>query len=257
MEVINSITDLDTAKLVGLCLTFTFFIFQGESCDKMCGVTMGSPLSPMVANLFMEDFETEALASTPLHPKIWKRFVNDTFVDWQYGRDSLDSFLSHLNNQSESIKFIMEIEVNGSLPFLDGLISKKGDGTFSHQVYRKKTGTEQYLHASSHHYPPQKFGVLNTLATRALRISDESHFESEKSHLLNFFEDNDYNRLLGLKDFQKACLRPKPNKDPLDLANCVHLLFILGTTNKITHILNKNKVHTSFKPLNTIWSSLR
>jgi len=51
------------------------------------------------------------------------------------------------------------------------------DGSTSHQVYCKKTRMEQHLHANSHHFPTQKFGVLNTLATRAMRILDKDHLE--------------------------------------------------------------------------------
>jgi hypothetical protein len=41
---------------------------------------MGSPISPTVANLFMETFEKKALYSYPLKPLSWKRFVDDTYV---------------------------------------------------------------------------------------------------------------------------------------------------------------------------------
>jgi len=68
----------------------------------------------------------------------------------------------------------MENEFDGTLSFLNVLISKKDDGSFSHQVFRRKTHTKQFLHAKSHHFPAQKLGVLNTLATHALRISDEN-----------------------------------------------------------------------------------
>lgn len=84
--------------------------------------------------------------------------------------------------------------MDGCLPFLDVLISRKVDGSFSHQVYRKKTHTEQYLHASSHHFLAQKIGVLSTLATRALWISDEDRLSKEKSHLLDVFVQNGYSR---------------------------------------------------------------
>lgn len=102
----------------------------------------------------------------------------------------------------------MEFEVNGSF-FLDVLISKKDDGFFSHQVFRKKTHTKQYLHAKSHHYPAQKLGVLNTLATRALRVSDENHLVDEKTHLLSVFKKNGYNRFQGIKAFLKASQGPR------------------------------------------------
>ena len=42
---------------------------------------MGSPLSPIVANLYMESFEVEPIRSAPLPPYRWKIFVDDTF--WQ------------------------------------------------------------------------------------------------------------------------------------------------------------------------------
>ena len=77
----------------------------------------------------------------------------------------------------------MEIEENNKLPFLDVLISRKEDGSVSHQVYRKKTHTDRYLHVDSPHFPPQKIGVINTLVTRALRISDKEHIKEEIDHL--------------------------------------------------------------------------
>lgn len=155
---------------------------------------MGSPVSPIVANILMEDFKSKALASSCLPPKLWKRFVDDTGVIWSHGQEDLDIFFQHLNNQSSSIKFTMEQEVDGCLLFLYVLISKNGDDSFSHQVFWKKTHTEQYLHASSHHFPAQKLGVLKMIVTRALRIFDTKNLDKEKAHLLNVFVNNGYSR---------------------------------------------------------------
>ena len=47
--------------LTELCLHSTYFAFQGKIFKQLKGTAMGSPLSPVIANIFMEDFETTAL----------------------------------------------------------------------------------------------------------------------------------------------------------------------------------------------------
>ena len=80
----------------------------------------------------MESFEKVAIDSFPLKSKRWKCYVDDTYVVWPHGKEELDRFLGHLNNQNNNIRFTMEIENNMSLPFLDVLISKNDDGSISH-----------------------------------------------------------------------------------------------------------------------------
>ncbi|KYM77118.1 hypothetical protein ALC53_12413 [Atta colombica] len=50
-----------------------------------------------------------------------------------------------------NILFTVDIEKNRKLPFLDVLVSKKVDGTLGHQMYRKSTHTDRYLHAESYY----------------------------------------------------------------------------------------------------------
>ena len=40
---------------------------------------MGSPVSPIVANFWVEQFKREALSNFPRPPEIWFRRVDDTF----------------------------------------------------------------------------------------------------------------------------------------------------------------------------------
>ena len=121
------------------CLTSSYFIWKGTFYEQTDGVAMGSPLSPVLANFFMEDFEVRALQSAEKKPKHWFRYVDDTFVVWQHGRESLQIFLDHLNGIHSNIKFTMETENNNALPFLDVLIKKKSNGDLGHEVTRKPT----------------------------------------------------------------------------------------------------------------------
>ena len=98
---------------------------------------MGSPVSAVIANLYVEDFEEQALTSTPCMPKIWKRYVDDTFTILSRGK--VDIFLQHLNGQQPTIRFTMGTETNNTIPFLDTLVTRDSDGYLSISVYRKPT----------------------------------------------------------------------------------------------------------------------
>ena len=132
IETIKELTNEETAKLVEVCLKFTYFTFGEEFYEQIEGVAMGSPLSPIVANLYKEIFEGRALDLSPLKPKRWKRYVDDTDIVWPHGRSNLDQFLEHLNSQNNNIKFTMEIEENRSLPFLLVLVSRNEDRSISY-----------------------------------------------------------------------------------------------------------------------------
>ena len=56
--------------LLGLCLRGTYFTFNGKFYEQVEGAAMGSPISPIVANLYMEDFEARAIQSSPNPPFI-------------------------------------------------------------------------------------------------------------------------------------------------------------------------------------------
>ena len=83
---------------------------------------MGSPVSAVIANLYMEEFEEQAIATATYKPKIWKRYVDDTFT--VLGKDYVDGFLQHLNSQQPTIRFTMEIEKDNTIPFLDTSVSR-------------------------------------------------------------------------------------------------------------------------------------
>ena len=49
------------------CLVNTYFLFDGQFFEQTKGAAMGSPVSPIVANIYMEAFEDRAI-NTALHP---------------------------------------------------------------------------------------------------------------------------------------------------------------------------------------------
>ena len=53
--------------LLEFCLTNTYFLFQGKYYEQVQGAAVGSPISPLIANIFMEEFEVKK-PLVPPHP---------------------------------------------------------------------------------------------------------------------------------------------------------------------------------------------
>jgi len=231
MEQIERDFPLGIAKLFRHCLTTTYFQWQGEFFEQNDGVAMGSPLSTVIANYFMETFEVNALDTAPKKPKCWFRYVNDTFVVWTHGEDELQRFLVHLISLNPRIQFTMETEKEGRLPFLDVMVTGKPNGTLAHMVYRKQTHTDRYLNSGSNHHPSQKRGVIKTLSERARRIFGWNGYSRQQ-----------FNRATRLRNIE---LRRQQTGNVEENVAWTCLPYIHKVTERIGRILEKHKVKTT------------
>ena len=84
-------------SLLRVCLTSNYFVFDGKFYTQTHGAAMGSPVSPIVANLYVEDFEEKALNSFPHSIKFWGRYVDDTIC--VILRALVSPFTDHINSQ--------------------------------------------------------------------------------------------------------------------------------------------------------------
>ena len=123
--------------LLEFCLTNTYFFFQGKYYEQVQGAAMGSPISPLIANLLMEEFEVKVLSTCPYPPSLWLRFVDDTFVITKGEHNQ--TLLQHISSQDPHIQFTVEPTQQGSLPFLDTLVTIEPDNTFSTSLQKAST----------------------------------------------------------------------------------------------------------------------
>ena len=169
--------------LLEFCLKSTYFTYQGQHFEQLEGPAMGSPISPIVANLFMENFEEKAISTAPHPPYFWKRYVDDTFTILESSHRR--AFLDHINSIDQHIQFTCEEQrEDRSIPFLDVLVIPNEDGSLNSTVFRKPTHTDLYLQWDSHHTLPSKYSVIGTLLHRANTIcSDPQLLKQEEDHL--------------------------------------------------------------------------
>ena len=173
----------DIILLLEFCLKNTYFSFQGQFFEQVEGAAMGSPVSPIEANLYMEYLEQKALSTAPDPPRFWHRYVDDTFVI--HKEANKQGFLQHINSVDPAIEFKVEAnKEDGSIPFLDTIVKPEVNSSLSITVYRKPTHTDQYLQWDSHHNLSAKFSVINTLSYRVQTVcSNPELLKKEKEHL--------------------------------------------------------------------------
>ena len=250
--------EIDTIMtLVRLCNKYSsYFKFRNKFFLQIMGLSMGTVLSPYLANFYMDFIEQSALNSFHLKHSIWFRFVDDILSVWEHGQDSLRDFLAHLNSFDSNLQFTMELEDSGKLPFLDVLIIKTNP-SLEFSIYRKPTHNDRYLHFSSHHPPSVKRGVIISLVDRVLKICSRNHINSELNYVKDILFCNGYpiklieniidRRLKKIKE-QNRELVPLDSVTPaIEKKTFIVLPYIPKLGDKLGKILKKHNLSVSFK----------
>ena len=264
----TKLTVCDIISLLEFVLNTTYFTFEGKIFQQKFGAAMGSPVSPIVANLYMEWLEVEALSTSPeeIKPRVWKRYVDDIFEVVK--RDSVDKLTEHINSidKTGNIKFTHESEQNGQLPFLDTLVTRDDKGDVHTKVYQKKSHTDQFLNYKSHHPLHQKMGVATTLLNRAITVtSKQEDIQTEEKKITNALNKCGYPEWLLNKAKRKVKERTQQNwrntNNP-SLTNKdqrkkrIAIPYIRGISEATERIFRKYDIATAMKPCSTLRKEL-
>ncbi|XP_047989338.1 uncharacterized protein LOC125228720 [Leguminivora glycinivorella] len=109
------------------CLEGSYFLYRQKHYLQIDGVAMGSPVAPVLANIWMEHFEAN-IDLQPWAVKLWKRYVDDVFCIMKGGKQEVEQLLQYLNSIHQKVKFTYELESDRSLPFLDIKVIGRMDG---------------------------------------------------------------------------------------------------------------------------------
>ena len=257
-DTLSSRSTMNTSSIIELlhiCLTTTYFSFEGQYYQQNDGAAMGSPLSPIVANIYMEHFEKIAIQTPNKTPSCgFDMCVDDTFSLWPDGPEELSLFLNHINNIRPSIQFTMEVEDDEKIPFLDVLVVRS-NGKVMSEVYWKPTHTDRYLHYQSYHPHHIKTGIIRTLMKRSEQICNTAEAaHHERHHLIRVFQSNGYPRAF----IQKA-MNPKrtytKDKQAAPLTT-ISIPYIKSISERIRRCLSQVDIRVAFRSRTTMRSLL-
>ena len=125
-------------ELMELTTKSVSFSFNDTMYRQVDGISMGSPIGPILANVFVGFYEKLLFDRFP-KPYSYLRYVDDTFTCLSSRNESL-SFSHCLNHLHHSLTFSMDEEKDNQLPFLD-VLAKRCLFAFVTNIYRKLTFT--------------------------------------------------------------------------------------------------------------------
>ena len=247
----TNLTPDQICQLLDLCLTTTYFQYKGGFYRQKHGCAMGSPVSPIVANLYMEEVERRALDSFHgVSPSHWFRYVDDTWV--KIKTHEVQPFTEHINSVDNNIKFTREDVKDNTLPFLDCEVRIEEDRTLSVGVYRKPTHTDQYLLFDSHHPLEHKMSVIRTLQHRALHIpTSTQNKERESKHVKAALKTCGYPEWAFTKSVSRGRGDKKEDQERARLRSIV-IPYVAGVSEKLRRIFNRQQIPVFFKPSHTL-----
>jgi len=208
----DTVDRIDTetmGELVKLCVDDNCFTYDGQIYQQCSGLFMGGSLSPILANIYMQDIDV----SVSKHPSVsfYGRYMDDSLL--QVKETDINSISTFINGLDPYIKFTHELQVDDSFPFLDILIIVKRN-RFDTTVYRKPEYSGITLNFNSYHPFSQKLSVIYGFVHRACKFcSTLSLLNNELKNIKELLLANDYPENLLHKHIlqaKKKFLTPPP-----------------------------------------------
>ena len=246
---------------IELILSSTSFVFNGQVYEQIFGSPMGSPLSPILADIVMDDLEVHCLESLNFKISTFLRYVDDIFAI--IPRSKINEVLNAFNNYHPRLKFTFEIENNNAINFLDTTVIRNDERLITNW-YRKPTFSGRYINYFSNHPQNYKKNVITGLVDRAILLSDQkfhsSNIEIVKEILINnsypvFFIDKCIKQRLKEIKYRVVPLENDIATDNDFPKNIISIPYIKDCTDGIRSILSVcgfHVVHTVPMKLNNI-----
>ena len=236
-----NITRKELREFFLLATSQTHFVFTSKLDNQIDGVAMGSPLAPVLADIFMGFHESKWFNEYNLNKlKFYLRYIDYVLAAFNNEQNSLNC-LNFVNNRDPNIKFTIEKQINHSIAFLDVFISGINNQNLTLQTYHKLTYTGLLLNFKSFASFSYKISLIKCLIERSYKICNNwnpfhNDIENIKSNLIKkayspFFIDKVIQKYL---DFMFSS-----NQNQLKEKSDIDYFKLLYIDNLSHHIKNK------------------
>jgi hypothetical protein len=137
-----------------------YFHHEGKVCKPKTGVAMGSPLSGLLAKIFLQDLEQQRIKRALEGNNIiyYNRYVDDIFIIHNQTIITPYMITEHFNGQHKNLQFMLNEELNNQITYLD-LNLTNNQGHTEMEIYRKPTTTDVTINKKSCHPKEHKLAA--------------------------------------------------------------------------------------------------
>ena len=150
-------------SLLKLILSQSYFMFQQKIYQPAQGISMGSPISSLIAEIFLQHYEDANIKQLLALKNIalYVRYVDDILVIYDTTKINLHTINTYINRTHNNIKRNPIYDEHNSIAFLD-LTIKSRLTKFEVDIHRKPTITDTTINFLSNHPIEQKMAALRS-----------------------------------------------------------------------------------------------
>ncbi|KAI5725528.1 hypothetical protein M8J77_016654 [Diaphorina citri] len=230
-----------------------YFQFNNTCYQQEDGCPMGSPLSPLLSEFYMYEFEKEIFklpSNLVDNIKYLHRYVDDILILWLGTRRQLDTLLGKINQIWDG--FSLELEYGGkTIDFLDLTVTIQ-ENKHKFKIYRKESFADVIIPSNSYHSYHHKMAVFRNYYNRLLNTPldlDEYREECRTIRAIGFnngFTSQEMRKIFNSTRrhrMNQLVYSTKPVEPP---SIYVKLPFISNLENRLLPTLNKYKCKPAF-----------
>jgi len=246
-------------EAIKLILESTFFSFNNKMYKQKFGTPMGSPLSPVIVDIVMQDLEKRVLETFNFDIPFYFRYVDNLVM--AVPTSKIELVIETFNSIHTSLQFTSEIG-HKIINFLDTTIIIKNNRIIF-DWYHKPTFSGRYLNYWSQHPLSQKKGTIIGLVDRIFLLSHPEFYLKNFSFIIRTLLENDYllklifntmgTRIKSL--INGKTLQQNDNKDNELISNkkiWFTVLYIKSISEKFKNIINGSISRVSFYSMNKL-----
>jgi len=142
------------------------------------GLSIGSKLSPVLAEIVMNEWEKKVRLKGGDKLVFFSRYVDDCLGIWKGTKRQLEKFVKEIEDREKGIELELEVEKDDTIVFLDMRIKKK-EGKIYTEWYQKSCASGNYCHARSDVDYSTKRNFIRNMEERIRQVSSEKEKAEE------------------------------------------------------------------------------